>query len=76
MEETQTPESQKNETSSEQEMNYHGDPNQMDDWQLMAADNNYFESVGLPQKQQKTEEDECFILVPLDDVASKTYLSL
>ena len=67
--ETQTSESQKTETSSEQEINYHGDPKQMDE---TAADNS--ESVGLPQEQQKTEEDDDFVKVLDDDVPSNTYL--
>ena len=67
--ETQTSESQKTETSSEQEINYHGDPNQMDE---TTAGNS--ESVGLPQEQQKTDEDDDFVKVSGDDVPSKTYL--
>ena len=75
MEETQTPESKKNETSSEQRMDYQRNPKQMDE---TAADNS--ESVGLPyyqdyQEQQKTEEDDDYVKVSVDDVPpSKTYL--
>ena len=70
MKETQTSEGQETETSSEQSMDSQRDPKQMD---KTAANNS--ESVGLPQQQQKTEEDDDYVKVSVDDVPpSKTYL--